>query len=182
MVGGALKPTLWYNNFGEQYIVEALTITRQIDPTVKLYINEFGIEKNGSKALGLFNLVKRLQAKKVPIDGIGFQCHFNTGELPPELEKVMRWFVTGLGVEVAITELDFTLKTGDKDELALQAKNYATAYQTCVNIKECVSTTVWAFIDKYSWRWRKTPCMWDNNYNPKPAVAAVEEVLRSSSD
>lgn len=177
-VAHALRPTIWYNNFGESYISEAFNLARKADPKVKLYINEYSIESNSTRARTLYSLVKKLKSQGVPIDGVGFQCHFKTGEVPEELESMLRWFA-GLGVEVAVTEMDVSLKNpNNQTELQQQAKDFASIYSACQKVKECVSATTWSFTDKYSWHASRHPCLWDEKFNPRPAVAAVEEVLR----
>lgn len=172
---GTLRKTIWSENFGESYISEALTLARKTDPKVKLYINEYHSESISSKSTYLYNLVKRLKAKGVPIDGIGFQGHLSvdTG-LTADFERNLKRFVA-LGVEVAITELDVR---SSSDKYAEQAKIYAKVYQICEDVPKCVGVTVWGFTDKYSYAKGSTPCMWDKNFQAKPAVAAVAAVLK----
>lgn len=177
---GALRDSFWTKNFGDTYIAEAFKLTKQIDPKAKLYLNEYRIESNKKKLEGFFNLVKKLKGQGVPIDGIGFQCHGQAGHTPVDLPKIMKRFLD-LGLEVAITELDVALAKGDKDELEAQAKDYAFYYKTCLETKGCVGTTVWGYTDKFSWRGQKHPCLWDADFKPRPAVAAVEEVLKNSN-
>ena len=57
----------------------------------------------------MLNLVQELQANGTPIDGVGFQCHFIVGEVPPDLQENLQRFVDA-GVEVAITELDIRVR------------------------------------------------------------------------
>lgn len=174
---GALRDSFWTKNFGDGYIAEAFKLTKQIDPKAKLYLNEYRIESENKKSQGFYNLVKKLRSQGVPIDGVGFQCHAQAGKTPYDLPKIMKKFLD-LGVEVAITELDVALVKGDEAELEAQAKDYAFYYKTCLETKGCVSTTVWGYTDKFSWRGGKHPCLWDADFKPRPAVAAVEEVLR----
>ena len=47
----------------------------------------------------MLNLVKQLKSDGVPIDGIGFQCHFIVGEIPSSFQSNLEAF-TALGVEV----------------------------------------------------------------------------------
>lgn len=174
---GGLRDCIWTNYFGETYISEAFKLARQVDPSTKLYINDFGTESNNTKTRALFNLVKKLKGQGVPIDGVGFQGHFTAGKVPSDFENVLRWFTT-LGVEVAVTELDIGIKDTSAAQLEQQAKDYAAVYKACQDVSKCVSVTAWGFTDKYSWLKRTKPCMWDENFNPKPAVAAVEAVLK----
>lgn len=174
---GDLRNSTWTNYFGESYISEAFILARKVDPSTKLYINEFGTESNNTKTRALFNLVKKLKGQGVPIDGVGFQCHFKAGKVPGDFEKVLKWFTT-LGVEVAITEMDIGITDTSAAQLEQQAKDYAAVYKACQDVSKCVSVTAWGFTDKYSWLKPTKPCMWDENIKPKPAVAAVEAVLK----
>lgn len=174
---GSLRPTLWSENFGEDYIAEAFKLAKKIDPKAKMYVNDYDIEHYNLKSQGLFKLVQKLKSQGVPIDGVGFQCHATAGKLPHDFAATMKRYLS-LGVEVAITELDVALTTGNQTDLAAQANDYAFYYKTCLETEGCVSTTVWGFSDKFSWRGQKHPCLWDTDFKPRPAVAAVEEVLK----
>ena len=52
----------------------------------------------------MLNLVKTLKAQNVPLDGIGFQCHFIVGHVPTSFQSVLESF-TALGVEVRLSLL-----------------------------------------------------------------------------
>lgn len=175
--GGGLKKTIFSENFGSSFIYESFHLARQMDPAAKLYINDFAIEANTTKTMTLFNLVKTLKSRGVPIDGVSFQCHFKTGHVPQNFQAVLEMFTT-LDIDVGITELDIGMSKVTAQTLRQQAKDYAFVYESCQNVKRCVSVTSWGFTDKFSWLKETTPCMWDEDFNPKPAVAAVEDVLR----
>ena len=96
----------------------------------------------------MLNLVKSLKQQGVPIDGVGFQCHFIVGEVPTSFQSVLEQF-TALGVEVAITELDIRMPTpASQANLAQQQKDYQSVVQACMNVEGCVGITVWDFTDK----------------------------------
>ena len=96
----------------------------------------------------MLNLVKTLQAQNVPLDGIGFQCHFIVGEVPTGFQAQLEAFAA-LGVEVAITELDIRTSTpASSSALAQQQKDYQSVVQACMNVEACVGITVWDYTDK----------------------------------
>ena len=98
----------------------------------------------------MLNLVKELLADGVPIDGVGFQCHFIVGEVPTSFQSVLEQF-TALGLEVAITELDIRMTLPATDALlAQQAKDYQSIVQACINVPKCVGITIWDYTDKVS--------------------------------
>ena len=126
----------------------ALQAARAADPNAKLYINEYNIEYTGAKATAMLNLAKQLLADGVPLDGIGFQCHFIVGEVPTSMQSVMEQF-TALGLEVAITELDIRMPTpSTQANLEQQETDYQSVVQMCKNVEGCVGITVWDFTDK----------------------------------
>lgn len=114
----------------------------------------------------MLNLVKQLIADGVPIDGVGFQCHFIVGEVPTSFQTVLEQF-TALGLEVAITELDIRTTTpASQSALAQQQKDFQSVVQACMNVEKCVGITVWDFTDKYSWvpstfSGQGAACPWD---------------------
>jgi GH35 family endo-1,4-beta-xylanase len=58
----------------------------------------------------MLNLVKALQAAKVPIDGIGMESHLIVGEVPAASAFISNFEqFTALGIEVAVTELDIRM-------------------------------------------------------------------------
>ena len=96
----------------------------------------------------MLNLVKSLKQQGVPIDGVGFQCHFIVGEVPTSFQSVLEQF-TALGVEVAITELDIRMPTpASQANLAQQQKDYQSVVQACMNVEKCVGITIWDWTDK----------------------------------
>ena len=102
----------------------------------------------------MLNLVKELLADGVPIDGVGFQCHFIVGEVPTSFQSVLEQF-TALGIEVAITELDIRMTLPETDALlAQQQKDYQSVVQACMNVEKCVGITIWDWTDKVGLRSR----------------------------
>lgn len=127
----------------------------------------------------MYNLVKKMKAQGVPIDGVGFQGHFTAGNVPKELEDNLRTMSEELDVEVAITELDIGIDApATKAKLEQQAKDYAFVYNACQNVKRCVGVTVWDWCDRYSYDIKNLADLWDVNLKPKPAVEAVKNVLK----
>jgi len=126
-------------------------------------------------------LVRGLEARGVPIDGVGLQDHTDAGDAPDQstLQRAMRRF-TSLGLDVEITELDVQLNRGRRvaDPLAAQADAYAAAGAACQATPRCTGVTVWGVTDKWSW---KTPAgradLFDADGRAKPARAALLRAL-----
>ena len=60
---------------GPDYIGESFRIARTVCPGAKLFINENLVESRPGKRQELYDLVSRLVAKDIPIDGVALQMH-----------------------------------------------------------------------------------------------------------
>ena len=56
----------------------------------------------------MFNLVQRLKARGIPVDGIGAQAHLIVGSVPTTIATNWANFAT-LGVDIHVTELDIRM-------------------------------------------------------------------------
>ena len=179
---GTYRPDLWYNGLGADYIANALTWARAADPAAKLYINDYNVEGVNAKSTALYNLVKDLRSRGVPIDGVGLQAHLILGQVPSSLQQNIQRFAD-LGVDVSITELDVRMALpADSTKLAQQAADYKSVLNACVAVTRCAGVTVWGFADSDSWVPSTFPgygaaTPYDENYAPKPAYRAIAEAL-----
>ncbi|MDC2947252.1 MULTISPECIES: endo-1,4-beta-xylanase [Streptomyces] len=179
---GTFRQTLWYNGLGADYIAQALTAARAADPAAKLYINDYNVEGVNAKSTALYNLVKDLKARGVPIDGVGLQAHLILGQVPATFQQNIQRFAD-LGLDVAVTELDIRMQTPATDaKLAQQRTEYEAVFKACVAVSRCTGVTVWGFTDSDSWipdtfpgEGAATP--YDANYQPKPAYYGIVTAL-----
>ncbi len=183
---GTWRDTIWYRAFGDKFVADAFRWAHEADPQAKLYINDYNTDLANPKSDALLALVKSLKAQGVPIDGVGFQAHFDLavdslGDMAANLKRF-----TDLGVDVAITELDARIPMpADKTALAKQADFYKEAASACVSLPRCVGITVWGFTDKYSWVPYSFPSegaatLLDADFQPKPAYRAFAEALAAA--
>ena len=161
-------------------------------PHVKLFYNDYGAEGINPKSDRVLALVKGLQQRKVPIDGVGFQFHINNQYLKnlESIEANLKRFAA-LGLDVHITELDVRACSDSTpcDEAALQqqAEVYAGLLKICLGIKRCKVFETWGFTDKHTWITHfnnptgkdEKPLPFDMSYKPKPAFHAMAEVLQN---
>ena len=179
---GTYRSDLWYDTLGADYIANALTWAHAADPAAKLYINDYNVEGVGAKSTALYNLVKDLKSRGVPIDGVGLQAHLILGQVPSSLQQNIQRFAD-LGVDVSITELDVRMALpADSTKLAQQAADYKSVLSACVAVTRCAGVTVWGFADSDSWVPGTFPgygaaTPYDENYAPKPAYHAIAEAL-----
>lgn len=109
-----MRNSLWYQIAGEEYIEKAFEYAHEADPDAKLFINDYNTH-DPDKAQYLYDLIKRLQEKGVPIDGVGHQMHISvTSPSIGQIEETIEKF-KDLGIEQQITELDMSSYANDTD-------------------------------------------------------------------
>jgi len=179
---GGPAPSVWRRFIGPDHVELALRAARAADPKAKLFINEYGVEGPSRKLEGLVELVRGLQARDVPLDGIGLQMHSHILGFHDQatLEWTMRRFAA-MGLEVQVTEMDVGTSLLDVvgvDRLTRQAEAYGAAARACNAVPACKRFTTWGITDKLSWIGAgEAPLLFDTAYRPKPAFAAVRSAF-----
>jgi endo-1,4-beta-xylanase len=183
---GTFRQTPFFTAMGVDYIAIALRAARAADRKAKLYLNDFNIEGISPKSDAMYNLAKALQARHVPLDGIGIQGHLILGQVPASTQANIERFAK-LGLDVAITELDIRMQLPvDDAKLAQQAADYAAVTNACLAVKRCVGITQWGIGDRDSWippffPGQGAALPFDQNYLPKPAYAAMARAYRAAA-
>ena len=181
---GSFVSDVFYQAMGSGYIADALRTAHAADPHAKLYLNDYNIEGINTKSDAMYNLVKSLKEQGVPINGVGLESHFILGTVPSTMLANMRRFAA-LGVDVAVTELDDRIQLpATTADLSQQASDYATVVGDCLAVRRCVGVSQWGIGDADSWipgffTGYGAATMFDENYQPKPAFYATQQVLRS---
>lgn len=183
-----VKDSLWQRVIGPEYIDWVFRWAHEADPQARLYYNDYGAERKGQKADTLYNFVKGMVERGVPIHGVGLQLHIGvTGDpKPSELAKNIERFAA-LGLDVDITELDVLTRVfpGTKQEkLKAQARFYGDVLRVCLKAKNCKAYVLWGFTDRYTWiktilGYQDEPLILDESYRPKPAYYEIKKVLNS---
>jgi endo-1,4-beta-xylanase len=174
--------SVWGRTIGAtSFIPLAFKAAAAADPNARLYYNDYNIEKAGSKANGVLNLVRMVKAAGAPIHGVGLQGHFTTGQVGAAsgLVSVLNSYAA-LGVEVAYTELDMRTPSSSPD-FAQQAADLATVVSACRQVAACVGITTWGFTDKYTWISNSAPLIWDTNLQKKAAYNSILNAWGSGS-
>lgn len=180
-----LRDSVWLRSLGPDYIAESFRLARSADPDATLFINDFDIEGINAKSDRLYELVKELRGRGVPIDGVGFQTHVARLNLPDSFEANLRRFAE-LGVRVAITELDVRVPLPvTQQRLEIQASIYARVLRACLRLSACDSVTTWGFTDGHSWIDREFPDQgaalpFDATYQRKPAYWSLQDTLATA--
>lgn len=196
-----LRPSLWYQICGEEYLAKAFEYAHEADPNALLFYNDYN-EINPVKRDKIFRLVKSLKDAGVPIHGLGLQGHWAINE-PSEQQLTSTIEKFGqLGVQLQITELDISVypkehdarewRPGDADTAfstekeSAQLEKYRMCFQVFKKYSKLISgVTFWNISDRNSWldnfpvRNRKDyPLLFDRNLQPKKAYWEVVNLVK----
>lgn len=186
----------WFDIMGPEYVDKAFIWAKQAFPNSSLVINDYNLETMPPKREGMYNLVKGMLERGVPVDTVGLQMHINL-ENPPvsEIEKTIELFGS-LGLKVIVTEMDVSVykdfQPGKESEprkeytpeiLNAQAERYRKIFD-CFK-KEAdkgilQDVVLWGITDRFSWKndfpvpgRTDAPLLFDVNGNPKPAFYEI---------
>lgn len=183
---GSLRKTIWYKTIGEDYIEHAFRKARECDPAAKLFLNDYSNETMGQKkADAMFNFVKKLKEKGVPIDGVGFQLHIDTayGFDAERIRKNVKRYEE-IGVLVSFSEVDVRIPQRNYDNhLAKQQKIYCELLKMAAEEPNVINFITWGFTDSQSWVPYTFPgkghaLPYDEKLQPKPLYAEMLKVLK----
>jgi len=159
---------------GNDWIEAAFRAARTADPNAKLCYNDYNTDNwQHAKTQAVYNMVKDFKARGVPIDCVGFQAHFNSGNPVPSDYHTTLGNFAALGVDVQITELDIE-GSGNS-----QGEQFRGIMQACLSVARCTGITVWGVKDSDSWRASGTPLLFDGNGNKKAAYNYTLDALNA---
>jgi endo-1,4-beta-xylanase len=180
---GELRESPWLTAIGPDYIALAFQFAHDADPDAKLYYNDYSAEGVGGKGDAVYELVKGLKEQGVPIDGVGWQGHFQSSSFISDM-KANGQRLADLGLEVSITELDVRIPIPATDlMLEKQAKMYGKVTETCLALPNCKAIVTWGFTDRHSWvpgffSGEGAALPFDERYQPKLAYDAIKAALQ----
>lgn len=181
---GEMRGSLWSNVIGPEYIEIAFRAADEADPDALLFYNDYGAEMISPKADAVYELVKDLKARGVPIDGVGMQMHTSLDDYVDQTSlqlNIKR--IAALGLIVHITEMDVRIPDDfTPEQVQAQAKIYADVLRGCLAEPACQAVLVWGVNDKYSWIPQQYPglgagLLFDEAYQSKPAYQEWIKVL-----
>ena len=187
-----LRPSLWHDIIGPDFIAKAFQYAHEADPNAILRYNDYGLE-NPMKLRKLIVMVKQLQEQKVPIHAIGTQVHINVSTTFETMDNSLAQIAT-LGLPIHVTELDINSAQGGQRstgaDISANAsttqgglvsdadKKLADAYEAVFRAfvkhdKSLDLVVFWGVNDAVSWRAQGKPLIFDDDNKPKPAFDAV---------
>ncbi len=152
----------WFNICGTEYIDKAFQVAREVAPTAKLFINDYGTT-NPTKRAFLLALVQDLKNRGIPIDGVGHQMHSNIDGPPASaVTTTVNMFAAIPGIDNHVTELDIsvynngtqTYTTVPREVLRRQGflyRDYFTAFRQLNAQGKLSSVTTWGLADDNTW-------------------------------
>jgi endo-1,4-beta-xylanase len=182
-----LRDSVFTRVLGRSYIDDAFTAARAADPDAKLYYNDYGTDGMSVKANSVYEMVRDMKERGIPIDGVGLQMHWRSvGSTLTAVEVVQNIQRLGaLGLEVVISEMDVQLCRGGT--LEDQQVRYHDIVAACVSQPNCSAVTFWGITDKYSWLnnldlgcsagEEPRGLLWDDDYTKKLAYTGVLDAL-----
>jgi endo-1,4-beta-xylanase len=186
---GTVRPTPWLT-IGTDYVEQAFRWARAADPDVPLYYNDYNIEVVNPKSDAVYALLSDLKARGVPVDGIGFQFHYDAGSAPTA-DRIVANFArfASLGLKIQITEADMHVPVvnglAGTADLQVQAGAYREMTNACLRTPNCNAIEIEGIYDGEAWVSDPTswgaPVLFDIFMRPKPAYYAVQAALASST-
>ncbi|MCR5027923.1 MAG: endo-1,4-beta-xylanase [Fibrobacter sp.] len=100
-----IHETYLFDKCGWDLLDSSFVWAHRADPTAKLYVNDYNVVAMGETER-YYELIKGMLDRKVPVMGIGVQCHFNGGKVVPALIKERLDRLAELGLPIKVTEFD----------------------------------------------------------------------------
>lgn len=188
---GTLKDNIWLRKLGAGYILKAFKYAQQVDPSVKLFYNDYGQEFGGKKMAKIMAIIAEAKQNGVKVDGMGFQLH-TILRIDVNKIKTNMALAASKGLLIHISEFDVSLKYGQPKTFVLtkalekaqgeKVKEIVQGYMKSVPKNLQFGITTWGVGDKDSFFNKgyanfdhDYPLLFDRNYNPKDAYRGFLE-------
>jgi endo-1,4-beta-xylanase len=156
-----------YQAMGPSYVEKAFRWAKAADPNALLILNEAGADVWNNKSTRMFEFVKYLRRRGVPIDGVGFQYHFVDVTQPnPDIESLRRNLqrFADAGFKIFITEADVAsirtkapgphhpgVSTPNDQQRERQKRFFEQTLRIALEQPAVKAYLFWDFVDDYSW-------------------------------
>ncbi|MBQ0166687.1 MAG: endo-1,4-beta-xylanase [Treponema sp.] len=181
----------WFDILGPEYVDKAFFWAKEAFPKASLVINDYNLEMSEGKRRGMYELVKGMLSRGVPVDTVGLQMHINITNPPvSEIEETIELYGS-LGLNVIVTEMEVSAyidkdfsnpdprREYTADFLEEQAERYRALFD-CFRkeagkgyLKDVV---LWGTSDRFTWKNNfpspgrtDAPLLFDREGKPKPA-------------
>lgn len=155
-----LRPSVFLDCFGPDYIAMALQAARAASAGANLLINEYGLEYDltveHDRRYHFLRLLERLKKSGAPIDGIGLQAHLDLRKGPVSQAAIASFLkeIRNLGLFIFVTELDVTEADYVRPAAERDAKvgsEVARYLDVVCDFEDLRGVATWGLTDRYSW-------------------------------
>jgi endo-1,4-beta-xylanase len=192
-----IRDTPWRRFLGPGYIAEAFRLAKAADPASLRFINDYGMEPDTpvarAKRRAMLGLLHRLLDAGAPVQGLGIQAHLIAGDRFEGFADFLQQ-IRGLGLRVAITELDVSDERLPGRPLAARDAAVAATYASFLHEALAVPALVrdlltWGLTDATSWLQGykprpdglpQRPLPLDSVLARKPAWASIRAALQTA--
>lgn len=183
-----MRPSVWMKTIGPSYIDSAFVWAHQADPEALLFYNDYDAEGINEKSDMVYELVKGMKDRGIPIDGVGLQCHFELGKIDFESIRNNMLRLHELGLQTQITELDISLDSSAVNVQSRQKQGdaYGHLCRLCLSDNQCTALVIWGVSDADSWipqlsdYKRDKALLFDENFNKKPAFDTLYSTIKNA--
>jgi len=154
-----------YKQYGDEFIAKAFEFAHEADPDAILFYNDYN-ECDPGKRERIYNMVKDMQQRGVPITGIGMQGHYNVyGPSEEDIDAAITRYAE-LVKHIHVTELDVRANEEMGGQLrfsregmeikpyvqTLHTDMYSRLFKVLRKHKDVIDVvTFWNLSDKDSW-------------------------------
>ncbi|HKL98627.1 MAG TPA: endo-1,4-beta-xylanase [Mobilitalea sp.] len=182
---GSYRDSYWKKTIGEDFIWYAFSYADKYAPeTIKLYYNDYNEQFKTDYIVKLANSLVDETGRSL-IDGIGCQGHLYTGDSIDDYMSTLTAF-SETGLDVQITELDVSLGTwqnilkATEENLLAQGQYYYELVNRIIEGNAAGTTSVsgityWGFADSLSWRYDRSPLLFDGKLEAKYAYHGARQ-------
>jgi endo-1,4-beta-xylanase len=183
-----------------KYVEVAFRTARRVDPKALLCYNDYGIEGEDAgsekKRQAVMGLLRGMQAKGIPVDGLGVQSHISAGGKAmygTGLRKMIAE-ARGMGLKVLLTEMDVNDRALGP-EIAERDKAVAETYRSYLGMvvrdPAVIAVLTWGITDKYTWLngedsradgAKERPLPFDAEMKAKLAVGGMRQGIGSRAE
>jgi endo-1,4-beta-xylanase len=179
---GSLRPSIWAKNIPD-YIAKSFQWAHEADPNAILFYNDYGQDGKPQKMKAILDMVQDLQARHIPIHGLGLQMHINISSNNEEIQRVIQQSAS-TGLAIHFSELDIAVNPKNDstfvyNETAKEAQKqkFKIVFDAYLGIpkQQQYGITFWNIGDRDSWlrgyfkRPKEYPLLFDDAYARKPA-------------
>lgn len=140
-----------FNKCGWSLMDSAFVWAHRADSTATLYINEYNVVAAGETDR-FIEIVKGMLDRKIPVSGIGVQCHYQARPVSPAMIKFRLDKLAALGLPIKVTEFDIgTVDRGLGVTEEKQAEEFTKFITAAFSHPAVKGIMLWGFQDGRHW-------------------------------